>query len=104
MADIHRDIKDPPAHHPHQFHLRMGRFLEMQAAHGAHRPGQRVVILHEDIMNTGTGQRAGVIGLREKPACVAELARCQQLEVGNGEGRDVHILEMVSIKTGVVKS
>ena len=83
-ADVHGDIEDAAAHHPHQLVLSERGGLEMQTAQGSDFGRKRVIVLHEIQVEAGLKKRLAVVNFRKKAAMVAEFARGDDLHIGNG--------------------
>jgi hypothetical protein len=64
---------------------------EMQSAHGAHRVGERLVVLHEaDRKARRGGEPLRVEGLDEIPPVVCEALGAKQQDLGNLQTLDFH--------------
>ena len=79
-ANIHRHVKDRPPATAHQLGLRMGRSLEMQAAHGADLGGQRVIVLYEIYVDAMLGHPLAVPCLGKEAAMVAKAGGCDRID------------------------
>ena len=75
LANINRNVKKRAAPTAYQLVLRMRRSLKMQAANGALRHRQRMVVLHELGGNPMFRQRARAVAFREEPTVIAEAGR-----------------------------
>ncbi len=85
-ADVHSDVEDAATHHPHQFVLGERRRLEMQSTQGADFSRQRMIVLHEIIVETGLEERLAGVDFRKEAAIVAVLAWGDNFHIGYGGG------------------
>ncbi len=88
--DVDGHIEERAAPAAHEFRLRMGGRLEMQAADGAGRVAERMVILHENSVYSGLFHHLGAVGFGKEAARVAETAGDQAQDARQGGGFDLH--------------
>lgn len=70
----------------------------MQAAYRAGRAGKRVVILHEDRINSAGGKTVQIVGLRKEPAMIAKALGRDQLDFLNCKRYQIHCQYFSSIQ------
>ena len=78
--NIHCDIEYRTSYDAYQFVLRMGRDLEMQAAHDAAIHRKRMIVLHEILLNAQRCQRVGIECLGKEAAFVSVNARRDEFD------------------------
>jgi hypothetical protein len=101
--DIDSDVKNGPAHHPHELALGMRIGLEMQAADHTRRTGQGMIVLHELIGDARRRQIFLAVCFREEAAVIFNPARRNELDVRNCKRLDIHLRVPRSIMPEVPK-
>src|ERR1700733_5562796 len=88
--EIHGDVEHPPACNSHQFVLREGRGLKMQAANRPDLSRKGMVVLYEGKIESRRLQGPAIVDLREKPPVVAMFRRRKHLQARDFSVFDSH--------------